>query len=116
MTDQKTPKSRPTALRWRDRPSLVDDGKLRRPRGRHAKASSSDDGDGDDAPRKPDPVPVNQRLGFRPAEFAALTGVSYVTIWRAIKSGKIEVVDQNGVKVIPRAYAVRAGYLTDNNP
>src|ERR1700722_15702156 len=95
MTDQKiTPKHKPNALRWRDRPRLVDGGK---PRGRHAKPAASD-ADEDDAPRKAVSIPINQRLGFRPAEFAALTGVSYVTIWRAIKSGKSEVVDQNGVK------------------
>ena len=80
------------------------------------RSPTSDDGDGDDAPRKAVPVPVHQRLGFRPAEFAALTGVSYVTVWRGIKSGKIDVVEQNGMKIIPRAYAVKAGYLTDNNP
>ena len=60
-------------------------------------------------------IPVHQRLGFRPAEFAALVGVSYVTIWRAIKRGDIEVVEQNGIKVIPRSYAVKAGYITPDD-
>jgi predicted DNA-binding transcriptional regulator AlpA len=32
---------------------------------------------------------IHQRLGYRPAEFTALTGLSYPTIWRRIKSGKI---------------------------
>ena len=64
---------------------------------------------------KPPAIPVHQRLGFRPAEFAALVGVSYVTIWRAIKRGDIEVVEQNGIKVIPRSYAVKAGYITPDD-
>ena len=81
------------------------------PRGRHAKPRG--DGDDDPAPREVAAIPVHQRLGFRPAEFAALIGVSYVTVWRGIKSGKIDVVDQNGIKIIPRAYAVKAGYITD---
>jgi hypothetical protein len=66
-----------------------------------------------DDDRAPPAIPINQRLAFRPAEFAALVGVSYVTIWRGIKSGKIDTVVQNGIKVIPRAYAVKAGYITD---
>jgi hypothetical protein len=72
--------------------------------------AKDDDGE---APRGPPPIPVNQRLAFRPAEFAALVGVSYVTIWRAMKRGDIETIVQNGVRVIPRSYAVRAGYITD---
>lgn len=112
MSDQKnTPKHKPDALRWRDRPSLVDDGKPPRPRGRHAKASSSD-GDGDDDPRKTEPVPISQRLGYRPAEFAALCGVSYPTVWRRIKSGQIKTVVIGGVKVIPRAFAIECGLIT----
>jgi hypothetical protein len=115
MSDPKnTPQHRPTALRWRDRPRLVDDGKPPRPRGRHAKPSDSDDAAPvDDEARKAGAVPVHQRLGFRPAEFAALLGVSYPTIWRGIKSGKIDVVDQNGIKIIPRAYAVKVGLISD---
>ena len=69
--------------------------------------------DSDGTPRAPAPVPVNQRLGFRPAEFAALTGVTYVTVWRAIKRGEIEVVYHCGIKIIPRAFAVKAGFLSD---
>ena len=103
------PPRKPTAAQWRKKQRL--DGKPRSlPRGRHAK-SHTDDG----APRETTVIPVHQRLGFRPAEFAALIGVSHVTVWRGIKSGKIEVVDQNGIKIIPRAYAVKAGYLTDDS-
>ena len=57
-------------------------------------------------------IPVNQRLGFRVEEWAALTGVSDTTVWRSIKDGRIDVVEQNGLKIIPRAYAIRAGYIT----
>lgn len=114
MTDQKTPpQPRSNALRWRDRPRLVDkSGEPPRPRGRHAKPSG--DGDVDDAPRKASPVPIHQRLGYRPAEFAALTGVSYVTIWRRIKRGDIKTVEIGGVKLIPRAFAIEQGLITDS--
>jgi hypothetical protein len=53
-----------------------------------------------------------RKLGFRPAEFAALTGVSPVTIWRGIKTGKIETIDHCGIKIVPRAFAIRAGFIT----
>jgi hypothetical protein len=86
-----------------------------RPRGRHAVARS-DTSDEGDAPREVVTIPVNQRLGFRVAEFAALLGVSHVSVWRAIKAGKIDVIDQNGIKVIPRAFAIKRGYITvDDN-
>ena len=59
-----------------------------------------------------DIISTNRRLGFRPAEFARLTGVSPVTIWRGIRDGKIETVDHCGIKVIPRAFAISAGFIT----
>ena len=77
----------------------------RKPRGRHTGTPG--------VYREVINIPVSQRLAFRPAEFAALVGLSYTTIWRGIKSGKIETVVQNGVKVIPRSYAIKAGYITD---
>jgi hypothetical protein len=84
------------------------DGKpLAKPRGRHA-------GRPPDTVREVVTIPVHQRLGFRVAEFAALVGVSTTTIWRQIKSGQIEVIQQHGMKIIPRSYAVRAGYISDN--
>jgi hypothetical protein len=88
------------------------DGKpLARPRGRNAVARS-DASDEDDAAREIITIPVNQRLGFRVGEFAALLGVSHVTIWRGIKKGTIDVIEQHGVKIIPRAFAIKAGYIT----
>ena len=83
-----------------------------KPRGRHAAASPDDSG----TARKTITIPANQRLGFRVREFAALTGLSYPTIWRRIKSGKIKTVDVGGVKLVSRAFAVECGLLneTDN--
>ena len=62
--------------------------------------------------REPRTVPMHERLGFRPYEFAALIGVSRVTIWRWVKEGKIPTINENGIKIIPRSYAVKAGYIT----
>jgi hypothetical protein len=60
-------------------------------------------------------IPTNRRLGFRPAEFAALTGVSPVTIWRGIKSGKIKTIDHCGIKIVPRAFAIERGFITESD-
>jgi hypothetical protein len=35
-------------------------------------------------------------------------------VWRGIRDGKIKVIEHCGVKIIPRAYAVEAGFITDN--
>jgi hypothetical protein len=87
-----------------------------RPRGRHAlKARSDTSGEDDDATRKVIQIPVVQRLGFRIGEFAALIGVSDVSVWRAIKAKKIDTIDLNGITIIPRAYAVREGYIADDD-
>jgi|GEM_PF-3731231 len=99
-----------TAEKLKSRPRIAKlDGKAPpRPRGKHAKKADADEVA---APRETITIPVAQRLGFRPAEFAALIGVSEVTIWRGIKGGKIDIVDQGGIKIIPRKFAVKAGYL-----
>ena len=55
---------------------------------------------------------MNQRLGFRVEEWAALTGVSDTTVWRAIKDGRIDVIEESGLKIVPRAFAIRKGYIT----
>ena len=77
-----------------------------KPRGRHASKRAS-------TSRKVTAIPVQQRLGFRVEEFAALLGVSHVTIWRRIKRGEIEVFRQGRTTIIPRAYAVRVGLITE---
>lgn len=87
------------------------DGKpLSRPRGRNAVARS--DTSGEDDQRQIIEVPINQRLGFRISEFAALIGVSIVSVWRGIKAKEIDVVEVNGIKFIPRAYAIKRGFIT----
>jgi hypothetical protein len=58
-------------------------------------------------------VPLNERLGFRVNEWAELTGSSRVTVWRLIKAGKIPLVGHGATKVIPRSYAIKAGYITE---
>jgi excisionase family DNA binding protein len=58
-------------------------------------------------------VPLHQRFGFRPFEFAALLGVSKVTVWRWIRDGKIEVVDKNGMKFVTRSFAIKAGFIDE---
>ncbi|MGY4506992.1 hypothetical protein [Bradyrhizobium sp. USDA 3650] len=79
-----------------------------KPRGRHSVSHPNND-----AAQAPDigTIPVNRRLGFRVAEFAALIGVSDVTIWRGIKAGEIEVIEQGGIKIIPRRYVKAKGYI-----
>jgi hypothetical protein len=89
-----------------------------RPRGRHAVARSdtSSEDDAGAVAREVLTLPVNQRLGFRVGEFAALLGVSHVSVWRGIKAGKIDVIDLNGIKIIPRAFAIKEGLITaDDN-
>ena len=34
--------------------------------------------------------------------------------FEALKADKIDVVEQNGVKIIQRSYAIKAGYITDD--
>ena len=84
---------------------------LAKPRGRHAVVPS----DNDDAERKVVTIPMTQRLGFRTGEFARLCGVSVPTIWRQIRDGKIETVDIGGVKLIPRAFAIKRGLITTDD-
>jgi predicted DNA-binding transcriptional regulator AlpA len=59
--------------------------------------------------------PINQRLGFRVNEWAVLTGQSRVTVWRNIKAGKIPLIGHGSTKVIPRSYAIKAGYITEDD-
>ena len=101
---------RPSAPQWRKRRRL--DG---RPRPRRAVAMRSRAPTMMMPPREAVTVPVHQRLGFRPAEFAALIGVSLRHGLARHQAGKIEVVDQNGIKIIPRSYAVKAGYITPDD-
>ena len=90
------------------------DGKpLRKPGGRHAVARS--DKSKDEPERKVITIPVNQRLGYRVREFAALCGVSYPTIWRQIRDKKMPVVELAGMKLVPRAYAIECGLIKESD-
>ena len=52
------------------------------------------------------------RLGWRIAEWTALTGTSRPTLWRQIKAGHIKAVHIGGITIIPRTEAVRLGLLS----
>jgi hypothetical protein len=56
-------------------------------------------------------VPISQRLGLRIEEYAALTGQSRATVDRQIKNGKIEVVEQGSVRIIPHRFLVKVGWI-----
>jgi predicted DNA-binding transcriptional regulator AlpA len=100
------PKAQPRYAKLDGRP-------LARPRGRHAVARS--DTSDEDAKRQVVTIPVNQRLGFRVREFAALLGVSYATIWRQIRDEKIPIVEIAGMKLVPRAFAIERGLISEND-
>jgi hypothetical protein len=104
-------KRKPSIRKPQPRYAKLDGKPPSKPRGRHAVARS-DTSDEDADKRAPITVPINRRLGFRVGEFAALIGVSYVTVWRGIRDKKIEIIDQNGVTIIPRRFAIKAGYIT----
>jgi hypothetical protein len=78
-----------------------------RPRGRHADTSP--------AQRETVTIPTQMRLGFRPAEYAALLGVSATHVWRGIKNGTIKMIDVNGVGIIPRSHAINEGIITKDD-
>jgi predicted DNA-binding transcriptional regulator AlpA len=86
------------------------DGKpTRRPGGRHAVKP----GERRDDPREaPQPLGIKQRIGFRFAEWAAMTGTSLPTIYRGIKARKIDIVEINGIRDVPRRFAIKAGFIT----
>jgi excisionase family DNA binding protein len=49
------------------------------------------------------PLPIAERLGFRLAEVAALTGVPKSTLHDAVRTGKIKAVRLGRVIVVPKA-------------
>jgi hypothetical protein len=113
-TENRT-KPKPSNRKPPPRYAKLDGKPLARPRGRHAVARS-DTSDDDAAKRETITIPSTQRLGFRVAEFAALTGVSVVTVWRGIKRGKVETIDHLGITIIPRSFAIKRGFITaDDN-
>jgi predicted site-specific integrase-resolvase len=52
---------------------------------------------------KPDP----RRLGYRISEWSEMTGTSRITTWRAIKAGKLKVVNYCGIALIPDSERAR---------
>ena len=86
-----------------------------KPRGRHAVARSDTSSDADAEPRATITVPVNRRLGFRVGEYANLLGISYTTVWRHIRDGKIKTIVVGGVRLIPRAFAIEQGLISDDD-
>ena len=56
-------------------------------------------------------LPINRRLGYRVREYADMLGISYVSVWRGIRAKQIDVVEINGIKFIPRAFAVKQGLI-----
>jgi hypothetical protein len=96
--------SNPSNRKNQPRYARLDGKPLPKPRGRHTGTANVE--------RETVTIPAVQRLGFRVGEFAALTGVSEVTVWRGIKSGKVEVIDHLGVKIIPRSFAIKRGFIT----
>jgi hypothetical protein len=51
------------------------------------------------------------RLGFRLSEFAAMVGISEVTLWRRIKAGEVATINLGGVTIVPMFEVQRLGLL-----
>ena len=51
------------------------------------------------------------RIAYRITEWSDMTGTSRVTTWRAIKNRTLQVIDYNGIKLIPASEAVRLRFL-----
>jgi hypothetical protein len=94
------------------------DGRPKRRRGgRHAIQRSQHDPTAEQQQRGAAvPLTAHQRLGFRIPEFCALFGISRPTVWRGMKSGEIEYVEVNGVKIITREFAVRKRLIAPDQP
>lgn len=56
-------------------------------------------------------VPIVGRLAWRLAEWMELTGTSRQTVWRQIKRGDLRVVYIGAMPMVPRAEAVRLGFI-----
>jgi hypothetical protein len=54
---------------------------------------------------------IENRLGWRLAEWVAMTGTSRPTIWRQIKRGDLKIVRVGGIPLVPRTEAVRLGLI-----
>jgi hypothetical protein len=54
---------------------------------------------------------LDDRLGWRIAEWCRLTGTSRPTAWRHAKTGKLKIVYMGAIPLVPRTEAVRLGFL-----
>jgi hypothetical protein len=52
-----------------------------------------------------------ERLGWRIAEWVALTGISRPTVWRQAKSGALRLIYIDKIPIVPRTEAVRLGLI-----
>jgi hypothetical protein len=57
---------------------------------------------------------IDARLGWRIAEWLALTNTSRTSLWRQAKAGQIKIIRVGGIPLIPRSEAVRLGLLPQN--
>jgi hypothetical protein len=55
------------------------------------------------AAREPQPINLNERLGFSPREFGEANGKSASWGYRQIYSGKVKVISDCGRMLIPRS-------------
>jgi hypothetical protein len=53
------------------------------------------------------------RLGYRISEWSEMTGTSRVTTWRNVKRGHLKLVYVGSTPVVPRAEAVRLGFINE---
>ena len=51
------------------------------------------------------------RLGWRIAEWVALTGTSRPTVWRQAKAGTLRITYIGNIPIIPRTEAIRLGLI-----
>jgi hypothetical protein len=55
----------------------------------------------------------DRRLGWRVPEWKQLTGTSNQTFWRQVKRGDLKVVYVGHTPLVPRAEAVRLGFINE---
>ena len=55
-------------------------------------------------------VPIQQRARFPRQRMGRADGTS---VWRGIRNGSITVIECNGIKQIPRAFAIKVGFITE---
>ncbi len=57
----------------------------------------------DSTPRAPVGIPLRDRLAYTLQEAAALCGVSYISVWRLVKRGKIRTCGHLRHKLVSRS-------------